>query len=398
MSSSEKPDAPPHTEYGPGLPALISPVLYCFDSLIPPKLIVAACWLAALLLAGLIARERKDLAGEKLYLLVVPLAALLPAPARFANQVLSDLPFATAMLAAILFVTRLQGRGARRPADWAQAGAVIAVAFLFRQAALAVWAGCALALAFEPGRSRGDRVMAVAALSAGFWLLAGGWLARNYLIAGRFTPATRRSSSHAMAIRLPAAWACGLPAPGATRLRRLFSRNRRPAARHGRALVPLPLRLVASAFSSCPPSTVWPCFRRRRGGPLEWSLVACLVLVSVWQSHNPRYLIPLLPLLIILWLEGLTGLAALAGRDGVPAARLAAAVMAGLCIGVMLTDVVLVWTAPVTPLRDRAGRFLTVDGEELQRWGGTIEWGRWYQYRTFYAVPIRGHPRSATTG
>ena len=380
------PDAP-----GPGLPALISPVLYFSDSLIPPKLIIAVCWLAALVFAGLLARKRPALAKGGLFYLVVPLAALLPAPARFANQVLSDLPFAAAMLAAILFVTRLQDRDKRRArlADWAQAGAVIAVAFLFRQAALAVWAGCALALALEPGRLRRDRAAAVAALSAGFWLLAGAWLLRNYVVAGSLDPA------HAAKLFSRD----GDPFAGSVGLGDFLLRAPRGVVAYFREtggllldmaapLVPLPLRLVAAAFFVLPALYgLAAAFRRRRGGPLEWSLVAYLALVSVWQSHNPRYLIPLLPLLIILWLEGAAGLAALAGKDGTAAARLAAAVMAGLCIGVMLTDVALVWAAPVTPLRDRVGRFLTVDGEELQRWGGTIEWGRWYQYPDFLRSP-----------
>jgi len=96
----EKPDAPPHTEYGPGLPALIAPGLALTDSILPAKLVVAAGWLAAVALIAFIARDRLALSPGKLYLIVPLICALLPAPARFANQVLSDLPYGAASLLA----------------------------------------------------------------------------------------------------------------------------------------------------------------------------------------------------------------------------------------------------------------------------------------------------------
>lgn len=381
----EKPDAPPHTEYGPGLPALIAPGLALTHSALPAKLIVAACWIAAVALVAFIARDRLALSPGRLYLIVPLICALLPAPARFANQVLSDLPYCAASLAAVLLVTRLIDRADQRPSRFALAGAIIAAAFLFRQTALALLAGCATAVMFDSRRSRRGRAVALVALAAGFIVPAGAWLLRNYLVAGSLDPAHAAKlfsrdgdpfsgslSLADVALRLPQGLAAYFRESGGLLLDMAAP------------IVPRSFRLAASVFLVLPAlAGLFASLRKRRERPLEWHLIFYLVLVSLWQSHNPRYLIPLLPLIIILWLEGVWRLAAWARLDELLTARTLAATMIGLCVSMMVTDMVLVDTAPVTPMRGRDGAYLTADGEDLRKYGGEIDWGRWYQYPDF---------------
>jgi hypothetical protein len=380
----EKPGAPPHTEYAPGLPALIALCDLVSSSLLLPKLLIALCWIAVVFLAGLLAREHQPLRQTAAVILVPLTLAAMPNPARFANQALSDLPYAALSLLALLYLARLGNRDEERLGRWALAGGLAALAFFFRQAGVTLWAGAAAALVLRRSLPWRRRLLPLAALSLAFWLPAAAWLVRNLLVAGAVDPGHAGKlfmAQDANPFLAPLGYG-GVLARGLRGPADYFRETGSIVLDLAAPLVPRWLGALVAAGLIVPALFgLGVSLRRRPDHPEAWYLIFYLALVSVWQSHNPRYLLPVLPLALIFAAEGIKAGAELTRRlDPGRALKLLAMVALGVNVGVFAVDAVLVVSAPATPLRDRSGRFLSPDGPELLRDAGEIHWGRWYQY------------------
>jgi 4-amino-4-deoxy-L-arabinose transferase-like glycosyltransferase len=163
----------------PGTPALIAAVyLVCGHSFAAVR--AAFCLVSALtcLAVGLLGAR---LFGERVGLVAAALLALLPNHAYYAQHMLSETPFALAIVLACLALARSRD---------ALAGLLFGVAFLTRpQSALCVPL-LGLAAWLAPGADRRAALLRFARTAACFALVVLPWMARNRIELGSWAPTT----------------------------------------------------------------------------------------------------------------------------------------------------------------------------------------------------------------
>lgn len=384
----EKPGHPPHTEYAPGLPVLLAPLLRLGGAqaaadplrgswLVVCKMIPVLALLLSVFLLSQLALATNTVRSNLSAAGFATLLAATPFLSRFANQVLSDLPYLAASLLALLYLYRLRARPKPSAAAWLFAGLLISVSFFFRQLGLALWLGALVGAVLRPGPSLREKMFPAGMLSIGFGVPVGAWLIRNYLAAGGVDPGHLAKMFAAQD---------GNPLLAAVPAGALVPRTLQGLAAYVRETGSILLDMMgvgwpdyvltglgAAAFALIVPGFLARLWKER--GPLEWYSLFYFLLISAWQSHNPRYLIPLLPSGLIFAARGIRLLEESfssprrnrAGRFG-PATVL---VFLVLNLAVLVGDLRLIRSAPRNPAIDLFPRF------------GAIHWGRWYQYPDF---------------
>jgi len=373
----EKPGAPPHTEYGPGLPALLAPVVFLApDSTVAPKLVICACLIAAaLLLYFLVISEGHDI--RTAFMLLILLASM-PALARFANQTLSDLPYAAASMLALLLISRKRHEEEFSARAWIVIGLVIGAAFLIRQVAAALLIGAVAGTLLDKSLAPRDRARAAALVTAGFALVAGAWLLRNYIVTGAVDP------SHADKFFMardadPFAGTIGMAGVLLRTWKGFFAYYRETSSLlldMSSPLAPEAARRILPAFAVLPALLGLAARLIKKRGPIEIYFIVYLIIICAWQSHNPRYLIPIVPVAILFAAEGLRIMAGPFKRRGAVALFIIAVLFN---LAVFIGDRAVIARAPVTPPLS-AGEFGSMEDDLIHELAGAIEWGYWYQY------------------
>jgi hypothetical protein len=359
----ERPGMPAHTEYGPGLPLLLAPALFVSpSSILPGKLLIYLSLAVYLYFFFRLVRATGTASAPAACMLTLVLASI-PHLYRFANQILSDLPYAAMSLAALYYLyLQLNKEESPEPKPWVIAGLLMAAAFFFRQVGVALFAGAVIGVVLKKKYSARDRARAAVFLSIGFLLPVGAWLLRNYLAAGALDP------SHAGKLFMARD---ADPFAGSIGLFGLVSRAVRGFVNYFREtagllldlswpFAPKPLRLIVSIVALAPALYGFVLRILDRRGPMEFYFFLYMVLICAWQSHNPRYLLPVLPLAFMFAARGLSGLFG-EKSTRLPIAALIIAV--GFNVFVFITDALMISRAPVT----------VVEKQE-------IAWGRWFQY------------------
>jgi len=380
----EKPGLPVHTEYGPALPAVMA-VLMKLGADSPEDfkwLMYLSLLSGTVLFFGYVAmKERPGETALSAGVLVL-IAATFPFQARFANQVLSDLPYlAVSMLA--LAVVYSAGDEKRSAKVWFIAGLVAGISFLFRQVGLALWVGFLLGILLSPGREIKERLKLCVLVTVGFWLVAGAWLLRNYFVVGSLDP------SHADKLF----WAKDAdPFAGTIGLTELLLRGLKGLRSYVRELgsvlfdmpsaywsFPTALRAGAALLILVP--AVYGLFSRiiSRRGPLEFYFIVYVAIISLWQSHNPRYLLPILPLIVFYAAHGLSSFLS-STKWKVKAMGGAAGLLVIVNILVFAGDAGVALSSVETPGRVPCFTLKPGQRDEMKELAGTIKWGYWYQY------------------
>lgn len=221
-------------------------------------------------------------------------------------------------------------------------------------------------------------------LSAGFLVPVCAWMLRNYLVTGAL------DASHfgkLLMARDADPFAGNIGAAG------LFSRTVHGFIAYFREtatilldmswpLIPRRLRLILSGIAAAPALYGFIHRFRQRCGALEWYFIFYLLIICAWQSHNPRYLLPLIPVAIIFFFaSGLTSfLQAVAGGLGNKVVMPILAVFFIFNLGILGLDRSFIRRSPVTPPRTAEGAYRTEEGGELHDLAGDIKWGYWYQF------------------
>jgi hypothetical protein len=116
-----------------------------------------------------------------------------------------------------------------------------------------------------------------------------------------------------------------------------------------------------------------------------------MVLICAWQSHNPRYLLPMLPLAFMFAAWGFGNIfESIPWKGGVDDVlekrrdrfRILAFVLALSPVAVVAgIDTVMIINSPVTPPKDlRTLQYKSDEAKLIHALSGEIEWGRWFQY------------------
>jgi hypothetical protein len=362
----ETPGRPPHTEFAPGVPALLAVMMKVTASPWAGKVLMYLFLLGSVGALYWLARERdrRLKTGATCAAGLALLWAAMPQGARMANVVMSDLPYTAVSVAALAAVDA--ALRAPRPRAWVLAGLAIAAAFYFRQVAVALWLGSVAGIALQREMGRGARLRAALLLTAGFALPAGLWLVRNHVAAG--------SVDQAHYEKLFAA-AESNPFAGSIGVAGLLKRTGQGLAAYVRFIPGVVLdlaaaragqwlRLAVAVLAAAPVIYGLILGLGRRRGPLEFYFIFYFMIICVWQSHYPRYLVPAVPLGLLLAAEAIRDLPGLS-RIRMQAALLAAAV--ALSWAVAGIDLALMHRGPKAS--DAEAAALT----------GPMDWGRWYQ-------------------
>ncbi len=391
----DKPEMPPHTEYGPALPWLISLLIrsgacsLTVFKMLPAGSLVLCFWLSFRL-------GKVELGSRLSAALACLVLASIPYMARFSNMVMSDLPYTAFSLASLLLVCVLLSRRSKSGPLWTLTGLVLGSSFLFRQVGMALWLGALAGTALTRSFSMRERARVMLFLSLGFLAPALGWFSRNLLVAGSVDPVHLDKLFQA---RASDPFAGALGAGGI--LRRVgrgvpdyFQAYSKAAFDMSWPLVHRPIRLAAAAAVLAPALLGFFGRLLRRRGPVEWYALVYVLIILAWQSHYPRYLVPLIPLGCLYFLSGLEYVlgAAKCGHESTGAGRRTIVLWVLLLLslfnlGVFVTDLVLLMGAPETPAvvedpsacNARAG-LDGVEGRRMEELAGRIKWGRWYQY------------------
>ncbi len=391
----EKPGAPPHTEYGPALPALLAMTPgggpleagnYKWIGIVSLfALVILTYRLARLALPGLSAGWAAAAAL---------IAASTPHLARFSNLILSDLPYTAMSLAALclnLYAFRRDVPIKARP--WLLAGMAAGGAFLFRHVALALPSAGIMAIFLAKGMSLKDKGKAAAWLLAGFLLFAGSWSVRNVLVAGDV------DASHAQKLFMaresdPFAGSLGIAGLARRALKgggAYFRESSAIILDMGESLTPGPVKLGLAALFLIPVAIGFARRLPRERGPMECYFLFYMLIICAWQSHYSRYLVPLVPLAIIFAFSAALPSshddAEITGSRGTrlaPFFLLGSALIFNLFI--FASDLSLVYKAPTTTIvMDILGEGEGSSIEAGRSPDGDINWGRWYQYPDWLA-------------
>jgi hypothetical protein len=348
---------PAHNRYPPGYPALLAAALLVtgttgdvLAAIVPAKVVTAATLFLALPLVWAIARRRLPApwaAGA------VALFALNPFVIRFATQVMSDVPFILAALAALAWADHLaevgdreSGVGSGRSQDdrpsgarsraarvraaagrggsphpnplppgvgtfrpsllgWAGLGALLALAAYVRSVGLvlaaatlawAVWHGRRSGLGWRPALVAGATFVV---LMLPWWVrdatLAGGWRYIEELLAAQYLdPGGGSANPGDLVARAAGNALFVLGKPGAFGFA-------------GFVVALLAGAVVAVGY--------WRCLRNP-GGAAEWAAVLLVLAVLIWPIRTGRYLLPVLPLACVYAVAGLRAVAALGSDVG----------------------------------------------------------------------------------
>lgn len=385
----EKPGMPVHTEYGPGLPVVL--LLYIragAASLAAFKSVSAVFLVACTALLIALSSRKQVLPSRSAAMAAVLVFVSVPFMARFSNMVMADVPY-TAFSLLVLFMayTLMEGRGAKNHSLWFLTGLVCSAAFLFRQVGIALWAGCLLGIFLHPGTPWKDRLKAGGTFSAGFLLPVAAWLARSCVAVG--TPDPRHvdklfqaRASDPFAGRIGAA---GIVKRSLSGIPDYFNAFANIMFDMSWPIIPPLLKKAAAALVLVPVVVGFVLRMYKNRGYMEWYVVFYLAVICSWQSHYPRYLVPLMPLVCI---YGVAGFRCLLGMDArgqeekkhrrrTRAAFLLVPVFLVFNLGVFAADILLISRSPETP---PSGDRATEEREKMQEMAGTIKWGYWYQY------------------
>lgn len=395
----EKPGTVPHTEYGPGLPVLLAPFQQSGKrSLIAGKALMGAslvtCWLMFhCLFRASVPAVPPSTAGFITFAL-----AMMPAYYRLANLVLSDLPYTAVSLAALYYLyCLLNQKEAASAGKWLAAGLLFSLAFFFRQVGVALWPAAALGVLLNVSQPRSQRRRAALWLSVGFLVPVGAWLFRNYLVAASIDPSHfsklfMARDADPFAGNLGAA---GLLARTARGLSDYFRGSSTIFLDMAARAAPLWLRAMVSFLAAAPMLYGFVRRCRQRPGALEWYFIFYLVIICAWQSHNPRYLFPLIPLGLIFLGSAVNEFFTPAAEKLPPARRQPSwknKIWSGAQAAVILfnlivlgSDLNLLRRAPVTPPRGKNGALVSETDQVLHDLAGDIKWGYWYQYPDWLA-------------
>jgi hypothetical protein len=282
------PAAPRHTQFPPGFPAIVAGALLLgAQPWVPLKGMVVAFSAAAVALTFLwLLRRRRPLAAVGVALLV----AIGPGVLRLAHTELSDVPFWTFTMAALLAWERAPRRAAGRVAAGALA---VAAAYLVRTAGVTLVAAAAISFAL---RRRWRHAVILAAgvvppLAAwALWSRGGGGYADAFRHVNPYDPGAGTVGPRDLLLRL---WE-NVGAYADRHLPMLLTGS------ESRLLLPLTVAVVVLAAYG------W-ASRVRRPGVAEVFLPLYLAMLLVWPVAwaGTRFLLPVLPLLLAYAGEGL---------------------------------------------------------------------------------------------
>jgi hypothetical protein len=385
----EKPGQPAHTEFAPGLPVLLAPFFRLSSSLVPGKIIMAVFLIGAIIAGAWLARTVMADAPAWLVAAVTLGLATMPYYARFANQILSDLPYTAVSLLALGLIYSQLGKDRPPSRTWLTIGLVMSVAYFFRQTALTLWLGTVMGLSCHRPYRPAMRARAAALVTVGFFLPVSAWLVRNYLAAGALDsahwnklfmavesdPFAGSLGPAGLALRIVAGLADYLELTGVVFLDLLWIK------------APKAVNFIVAGLFLLPALYGLAVRARSKRGPLEWYLIFYLILISAWQSHYARYLVPVIPLAWVLAGEGLRLWTEPNPHQPSSWKQKLTASLTILALGlnalVFLKDAYLVRHEFVTPAPALA---VTEEDGLLLELTGPIHWGYWHQYPEILAA------------
>lgn len=295
-SDINKPWLPAHTEYGPGLPVILCPIAWFDDdNWLAMKLVILAFALASMFMFWkLFPHETR---GVRLWLMSA--LVLLPFHVRFMVEILSDMPFLFFSLFALVLAAKSRDGPDASFASWLVTGLMLALAFFFRQVALALAAGMFISIFFI---SSGGKGRAFLGLAAGFMLPVTAWYLRNYMVAGDLeavhwdkvlaakasNPLAGRIGIFGLLIRIKN----GLVFYGLGSMNELFGLG---SGSFARSISLAALALVMAG---------WLERLVKRRGAAEFYVPIYFIILLVWQSRLTRYLIPVFPFLYYYFYRG----------------------------------------------------------------------------------------------
>jgi 4-amino-4-deoxy-L-arabinose transferase-like glycosyltransferase len=318
-----EPGSPPHSQYPPVFPLLLAPmVAISGGSFIPPKLMLVAFGVGALILFYLVLRR---LTSGKDWVLPLVLLAVSPLYLTYAHYLFTELPFILLSLPALYFLLR-GGEGRRRWLFAGLAGLFAALAFLTRTQGLALPLGLAIFLGFK----RRWQELGVFALV--FFLTWLPWLQRDLRVpheAGYLAQLFRRDWYNAASGNIGAGeFVKRIFENLGIYLLRVFPAVMLPMLASARAVLPV-FGVLVSGFA------LWGFVaeaRRHGMGMMEWYVLLAAGILMVWPTiwSGDRFLLPILPLLVWYLVVGFRELARRLKLPAIPA--YAAGAIALVCL------------------------------------------------------------------
>jgi len=284
----EKPSAPLHAEYMPGLPLILA-AIYHFapGDLRPMKMLMVI--FAILSVIGFYLFLLREKRGVKLALTLC--FGLVPFLFSFQNEILSDLPSLSFLLLGFFYFEKLKERTEPRLWPWIIPALLMALAFYFRQTAIIAFASGALVILVS---KNSPRLKILAGYSLGFLPLASLWYVRNLMTTGAVEPSYGRKLFFAKASD-PFAGTLTWAGLAARVFRRIwfFSLHLEKDMLLGpywRGLVVLWVILLIFLLAGF----FYELVLKKNIAAIFY--IPCLVAISSWEGWVPRYLLPLLPL------------------------------------------------------------------------------------------------------
>ncbi len=380
FSEIEKPGAPAHTEYGPGLPVCLVPVVSSDDhNFTGMKSIIWAFALLSMPLTFMLFHKQ----GEGLALAVASVSALAPLMVQSANLIMADVPYLTTSLIALILIDRaLERQGALL---WLLAGLAAALAFFFRQVGLALFVAGLLALIFQV-RPKSNKASLRYGLgfSFGFLVPVCAWLVRNVIQSGS-PDQMHVSKLFAARASDPLAGQIGIIGL----LERTLSGFKFYALEIARqwslldwAVPTICLALLVVALIGLG----WLVKLRSKRGAIEFYLPLYLIIISAWQIHFTRYLLPVFPLL---YYYAFCGALKVGGRFKMGSSDVRLAIAAWLALIVLALNVVgLMQMTTATTLAPRSPQNESLD-HESSGLAGQVNWGDYVQIHDWMKNPER---------
>lgn len=299
----EDPRLPFEQQYPPGLPALVALVLRLGGDLETLRIIPLAFSLLSLLLADAYFRTRLPCAGADpnghWRWLLLALFGLNHLIVGYAGMLMTEAPFVSATLAALLLLTPAADGGA---SVWSRARIVaialaLTAACLFRTTGLAIVLGATLWLLMRRQVATGLTVAGLTGLLLSPWLIlqrqmTGRWFGAGYAadIAGggdSLAPQLLRPLENLLAYATTLLPEAVLPC---------FGQQVNAALAK---LSVVPLSAIAGLIVTCAVIAGGLICARRRSLPDGWVFGAVMLLLLSWPFRYTRFILPVLPIVLV---------------------------------------------------------------------------------------------------